>query len=125
MLTYLLMNDNVKLKKEKLYMQNLSYILNNMIPITLFNRGQAGKIFSEVKNGSLKVVIKNNEPEAIILSPKEYKSLQDRIEDLELINMSLERKNSDNGQVYTEEEVMLKYGITEEDLSGWEDIEFE
>ena len=106
-------------------MQNLSYILNNMIPITLFNRGQAGKIFSEVKNGSLKVVIKNNEPEAIILSPKEYKSLQDRIEDLELINMSLERKNSDNGQVYTEEEVMLKYGITEEDLSGWEDIEFE
>ncbi len=77
-------------------MKNMSYTFNNMIPITLFNRGQAGKIFREVKNGSPKIVVKNNEPEAVIISPKEYSKLMKKIEDAELLVLAMEREKHDS-----------------------------
>lgn len=46
--------------------------LGNTIPISLFNKGQAWKIFEEVKQCGMKVVTKNNTAECILLSPEEY-----------------------------------------------------
>lgn len=41
-------------------MENLVPALRNTIPISLFNKGMAGKIFKSVKENGSKVVMKNN-----------------------------------------------------------------
>ena len=42
---------------------SLAMPLNKTVPITAFNRGKAGQIFSEVKKTGMTVVMKNDEPE--------------------------------------------------------------
>ena len=42
--------------------------VEKIIPINRFNRGEAGKIFKEVKSGGVKYVFKNNLPECVLLS---------------------------------------------------------
>ena len=107
-------------------MQNMVYALENMIPISLFNRGQAGKIFSEVKKGISKVVIKNNEPEAVLLSPQEYKRLMDMAEDYELIQLTLERREQEDvSKTISGKDMMSELGITQEEIDAMEDVEFE
>lgn len=50
-------------------------LLNNLVPITMFNQGQASKIFSRLQDEKQIVVLKNNVPTAILLSPDEYDRL--------------------------------------------------
>ena len=50
-------------------------ILNNLVSITMFNQGQASKIFSRLYDEKQIVVLKNNVPTAILLSPDEYDRL--------------------------------------------------
>lgn len=49
--------------------------IRNTVPINFFNRGLAGKVFEEVKKSGAKVVLKNNTPECVLLSPEEYVQL--------------------------------------------------
>ena len=47
-----------------------------MINISQLNRGYAGKILEDVKkNDSVKVIVKNNEPEAVLISVKLYNEM--------------------------------------------------
>ena len=46
------------------HMQSVVSAINNTVPISQFNRGLAGKIFSDVRKNGPKVVMKNNEAEA-------------------------------------------------------------
>lgn len=55
---------------------DISRLIKNIVPITLFNKGKASQMFARVKDGETLVVIKNNSPVAIILSPEEYELLQ-------------------------------------------------
>ena len=50
-------------------------LLNNLVPITKFNQGQASKIFNRLQEEKQIVVLKNNVPTAILLSPDEYDRL--------------------------------------------------
>ena len=59
--------------------KNTRSAIENTIPISLFNRGLAGKIFDEVKRYGAKVVMKNNTPECVLLSPEEYIQLLDNL----------------------------------------------
>ena len=56
---------------------DFSEMLEKLVPITQFNQGQASKYFSRAKNGESFVVIKNNAPISVIVSPEEYKLLRD------------------------------------------------
>ena len=67
------------------------YISKNTVPISQFNRGMAGKVFSEVKKSGPKVVIKNNEPICVIISPEEYVKLMEELEDAYLYMTSQDR----------------------------------
>lgn len=51
---------------------NVAELFNKLIPITQFNKGQASKLFARLKNESGLVVVKNNVPIAVIISPHEY-----------------------------------------------------
>lgn len=50
-------------------------VLNMLVPISRFNKGEANKIFEEVKRDGVKVVIKNNQPIGVIMAPEIYESL--------------------------------------------------
>ena len=53
-------------------------LLNNLVSVTMFNQGQASKIFNRLQEEKQIVVLKNNVPTAILLSPDEYDRLLSR-----------------------------------------------
>ena len=62
-----------------MYSNNL---LDTFVPISRFNRGEANKIFDEVKETGYKVVVKNNIPICVLLSPERYREIEGIIEKL-------------------------------------------
>lgn len=100
--------------------------IENTIPISLFNRGLAGKIFEEVKRHGAKVVMKNNSPECVLLSPKEYIHLLDEINDARLLATATQRMSTFNpSSVITLEQVDSEFGFSPEDYEKMDGIEFE
>ena len=100
--------------------------IKNTVPISLFNRGQAGKIFEEVRKSGAKVGMKNNVDEGGLLSPEEYVRLMDEVNDAKLEAIAAERlARYDPKTLVSQEEMMRELGLTEKDLEGWEDVEIE
>lgn len=64
-------------------MGDVREILTNTVSISDFNRGLAGRIFESVRKDGPKVVMKNNVPECVLLSPKEYQNLMKQLEELQ------------------------------------------
>ena len=50
-------------------------MLNSFVPISRFNKGEAGKIIEEVKRDGIKVVVKNNAPECVMITVEDYDRL--------------------------------------------------
>lgn len=55
---------------------DISRLINHIVPITQFNKGKASQLFSRANHGETLLVIKNNSPVAVILSPEEYEILR-------------------------------------------------
>lgn len=55
---------------------DITNVLNSLIPITNFNKGKASQLFSRVQKGDTLIVIKNNSPVAVVISPEEYKIIE-------------------------------------------------
>ena len=72
-------------------MADISSALRSTIPISLFNRGMAGKVFEDVRRQGAKVVMKNNSPESVLLSPEEYLRLIDEVNDAKLAALAAQR----------------------------------
>jgi len=107
-------------------MADVTSAIRNTVPITLFNRGLAGKIFEEVKQQGSKVVMKNNAPECVLLSPEEYLHLMDEVNDAKLAALAAERmQHFDPAAAISAEEVYRSHGITEADLASMDEVEFE
>jgi len=100
-------------------MANIIGAIQNTIPISLFNRGQAGKIFDEVRRCGAKVVMKNNAAECVLLSPEEYVNLMDEVNDARLLTIASERMADFNPDtLVSQDEVDLEFGFTKDDLTG-------
>ena len=107
-------------------MANIASAIKDTISISLFNRGFAGKIFEEVKQTGAKVVMKNNAAECVLLSPDEYISLMDEVNDARLLAMATERMTHfDPSTVISGEELYKDLGISKEDLDNFGEVEFE
>lgn len=104
---------------------SLRSAIQNSVPISNFNKGMAGKIFADVRSNGPKVVIKNNTPECVLMSPEEYISLLDELDDMRLLAMAKDRISHTSGKTITHEEIMKKYGISQEELDSMEDVEIE
>lgn len=108
-------------------MNNMSVvgIMNSMIPITRFNKGEATKIFDEVEHTGTKIVIKNNKPACVLISPSQYENLMEMLSDYMLYTESETRmaNNNPNDNI-SHEALMEELGITQEDLDGV-DVEIE
>ncbi len=104
---------------------SLRSAIQNSVPISNFNKGMAGKIFADVRSNGPKVVIKNNNPECVLMSPEEYISILDEIADMKLLLLAKERTKKAPDKIYSQDEVMKELGISEADLNAAEDIEIE
>ncbi len=100
-------------------------ILNSLVPITQFNRGQASRIFDRLHTESQLVVLKNNQPAAVILSPEEYARLSEIEEDYLLLIEATKRIAENNAPSTPMAEVMKELGITEDELNDTEDVAIE
>lgn len=100
--------------------------IEKTVPISQFNRGLAGQIFSDVKASGSKVVMKNNAAEVVLVPPDEYVEIMDTINDYLLLTMAVERMSSYNPDtLISEEEMDKRLGITQDDIDGAPEVEFE
>ena len=107
-------------------MDHTANILKSLVPITQFNRGQASRIFDRLRTERQLVVLKNNQPAAVILSPEEYTRLTEAEEDYQLFLLARERLAGDNlKNAISEQDVLSGLGITEEEIAQAEDVELE
>ncbi len=107
-------------------MSDITGAIRNTLPISLFNRGQAGKIFEEVKISGTKVVMKNNTAECVLISPEEYLRLMDELNDARLFAAAAERMaRFDPDALISAEDVYKKYGITPGDIAEGREAEIE
>ena len=100
-------------------------ILDSLIPITQFNRGQASRIFDRLHTESQLIVLKNNQPAAIILSPSEFQRLSEIEEDYTLLLEATRRLKEDFSSTSSREEVMSELNISESELAAAGDVVME
>lgn len=107
-------------------MANIASAIRNTVPISLFNRGLAGKIFEEVKQCGAKVVMKNNTAECVLLSPDEYIQLIDEVNDARLLTMAANRMaKADPSSFVSAEQFYAEMGITQADLDEIGEVDIE
>lgn len=99
--------------------------MNSIVPITRFNRGEASKIFDEVKENGIKLVLKNNSPACVLVKPKLYEAMVEALEDYALYFEAEKRiRNAEEEEEEEEyisfDQVMTNLGIEESDLDGIE-----
>lgn len=86
---------------------------DKIVSISRFNKGEANRIFKEVKDFGTKIVFKNNMPECVLISPEQYEELMESIIDYELYIQAMERLNDTNSKIYSSEEVERMLGLSE------------
>ncbi len=69
---------------------NTLKLINAIIPITRFNKGEAGKIIDEVKQNGPRIIVKNNVPECVMISLEDYNSLTEAANRTVTLNVSKE-----------------------------------
>ena len=94
------------------------------VPLSVFNEGRAGEIFAEVRHSGTKLVINSDDSTAcVLMSPEEF---SDKFNEAILVGIAKERMSHfDPSRLISQEEFDRRFGITEKDLEGWEDIELE
>ena len=100
--------------------------LRSLVSISQFSKGQATRVFDRLKNEPQLVVLKNNVPAAILLSPEEFSRLAEIEENYRLLMLAQERLSDEQlANARDEASVMRSLGISEADIDAAEDVEIE
>ena len=78
--------------------------LDNMVPVTFLNHGGASRTLNRVGDDNPVVVLKNNRPSAVIITPADYNRLTQAEEDFALYREAMERLRDDDGTRFTSED---------------------
>lgn len=102
----------------------MSYLFADMtehlVPISDFSQGKAGKIFKDVaENNSEYIILKNNQPTAVLISVKEYQETQKKLARFEKFMelMGKMRFAKKTGNSSTDDTSVLESFLTEEGFS--------
>ena len=68
------------------------------------NHGGASRTINAVKNDQPAIIMRNNKPAAVIITPEDYTRLLEIAEDYELHMLAKDRVEHDNGKRYTMDE---------------------
>ena len=111
---------------EVLTMAIAADLLQSLVPISQFNKGQAAKIFDRLRSERELIVLKNNQPSAIILSPEEYTRLTEIEEDYFLLLEANKRMEDNvNKTTISFDSMMNNLGISEAEPSEAGDVDIE
>jgi PHD/YefM family antitoxin component YafN of YafNO toxin-antitoxin module len=99
-------------------------MLDALVPISRFNKGEASKIMDEVQHAGYKIVVKNNVPACVMVSPERYKQMMERVENEHLLSLALQRLSNDNGIYHTTEAVLSELGISQADIDSLPEPEY-
>lgn len=92
-------------------------IMKSIVPISRFNKGEANRIFEEVESSGTKIVMKNNRPACILMSPEQYESLMEMVSDYLLQEEAESRMaHYDPDESVSQEELMRELGVSAADL---------
>jgi antitoxin StbD len=96
---------------------SMKVLMEQIVPITRFNRGEANKIFDELKDTGVKAVLKNNVRVGVIVEPQQYDEMVELLEDYALF-FEAERRMQKAGAsgFLSEKQVMEDLGISETEL---------
>ncbi|MEW6622130.1 MAG: type II toxin-antitoxin system Phd/YefM family antitoxin [Bacillota bacterium] len=98
---------------------SISDVVNSLVPISRFNKGEASKIFEEVKETGFKIVLKNNSPACVLLTPEAYEELLETLENYRLFIEAEKRMEKAKPEDFIPaDEAMQELGIKEADLEG-------
>lgn len=109
-------------------------LTERLVPISDFSQGKAGKIFNDVaENNNEYIILKNNQPTAVLLSLKEYREIQEKsarleelmekIENIRLLKLAEDREGSHTSSLET---FVNEQGFSMEELKEIsESVEFE
>ncbi|MCD1653185.1 type II toxin-antitoxin system Phd/YefM family antitoxin [Treponema zuelzerae] len=101
-------------------------VLQSMIPVSRFNKGEAGRIFDELTHDKTKIVVKNNVPVAVILSPDEYaRIIDENADNILLAEASMRVSQSSQSDFISETDFMRAIGVTQEEIDTSNDVEIE
>lgn len=93
-------------------------LMKTIVPISRFNKGEANKIFEEVESSGTKIVVKNNKPACVLLSPAQYESLMEMLSDYVLLTEAQERlAKAEENESISHAEMLKELGLTEDDLA--------
>ncbi len=123
-----------KRKKGDILSATLAELTEKLVSISGFSQGKAGKIFSDVaENNNEYIVLKNNQPTAVVVSVKEYKEIQEKVSKLEKLLETIENirllqlvESRDNSQTIPFDDFVTEEGFTMDELKKLaESVEFE
>lgn len=107
-------------------MENVASAIRDTVPISMFNRGLAGKVFDEVRRTGAKVVMKNNAAECVLMPPEDYIALLDELEDARLLALASERMAKADPATYVSgDDLWSEMGVSDDDIAAMPDVEFE
>ena len=107
-------------------MDFVKQISNRTVSISDFNRGLADRIFDDVESNGSKVVLKNNTPECVLISPDEYSKLIDELEDAKDLMLAKSRLESiTEDDIVSKEEFEKLFSINLDEVEPLSDDEIE
>ena len=117
--------QNRRINDKMLNNISIGGVMNSLIPISRFNKGEANKIFEEVRETGFKIVLKNNTPACVLLTPENYEEMLEIIEDYKLLIEAEKRTvNSKIEDYIPTNSVLSELGINQKELDDVEvDIE--
>lgn len=100
---------------------SVNSILNAIVPISRFNKGEASKIFDEVNASGVKIVVKNNKPTCVLITPEKYEEMLETIENYYLFMSVEERmKTATQSDFISQGQLLKNLNINRDEL---EDVE--
>ena len=109
-------------------------MVDRLIPISEFSKGKTSHIFDDVKNNhSEYIILKNNQPTAVLISVEEYKKVRlfaaflEQVDEMMLFEQALRVQNSfDQADAITLDKLMEKHELNPADVEALvESVEIE
>lgn len=90
-----------------------------LVPISCLNEGGAGRIFDAVEHDGPTVVMNNDHPVCVLLSPKQYEAMIEMLSNTLLLEEAESRMAmNDDTKSISQEEIMRTLGINQEELDA-------
>ena len=111
-------------------------LTDRLIPISDFSKGKTSQIFDDVKNNNAEyVVLKNNQPTALVISIDSYRellekaakmeTLMDKIEESRLLKTAAARLDKKT-EMTDFKDVIKEFGFTDDEIfDNLDDVEIE